>query len=533
MSSPAPAPAGSSDRLARRVAWFLRQFQLRLHDRRFWIIQMLVIFISIGHTAMEATHALGFLPNLYLLPVSTYFIPVVYAGLNFGLEGALPTTLWCCLLAMPNVVLFHHGWERLGVLTQLAIMTTVAVLIARRVETETAATRRAEAAGARLAELNATAAASGSSLLLPEVLRHTLAAMLEKGKLDCAWISYVPAGGGGEDQVLVAAGAGAGAAEVRPDWQSATRSVLLDGVAGPPGESWAVVPVRASGRIVAALGMASQSPPLSADDLTLQVAIGQQLGVALDNIRNYEEAQRTLDELSRAQRTLETYLQLATDAQEEERRRLARELHDDTIQTLVIVRGNLDSMVAEPRLPSSVRHRLRAVQATLEGTIDSVRRFSRDLRPSLLDDLGLVHALDWLVNDMTSRTGIQVGIEVTGEPRRLVPNLEVAVYRIVQEALRNVERHSGASRALVTLEFTGDTLAATVVDDGRGFSPANALPQPAAGLGLLGMRERAKLAGAVLAISSRPGRGTRVTLAVRHAGPELAWAPAARRHLSA
>ena len=125
---------------------FLRQFRLRLRDRRFWIIQVLVIAISIAHTTLEATHALGVLPDLYLLPVSTYFIPVVYAGLNFGLEGAIPTAIWCCLLVIPEVVLFHHGWERLGVTVQLAIMVAVAVLIARRVERETTAKRRAEEA---------------------------------------------------------------------------------------------------------------------------------------------------------------------------------------------------------------------------------------------------------------------------------------------------------------------------------------------------------------------------------------------------
>lgn len=519
------AQAGRQAELTSGVRWFLRQFRLRLHDRRFWIIQGLVLAISVGHTGMEATHALGYLPDLYLLPVSIYFIPVVYAGLNFGLEGALPTALWCCLLVAPNLVFFHHGWERVGVLIQLAIITAVAILIARRVETETAATRKAEAAGARLAELNATAAASTSSLQLSEVLRQTVAAMLEKGKRECVWIVYAPAGWGAEGQVLVSSGPGTAAAELKPEWESATRYVLLDKAAGAQGASWAVVPIRASGRLVAALGMATQSLPLSGDDLALQVAIGQQLGVALDNIRNYEEAQRTLNELRRAQSTLETYVQLATDAQEEERRRLARELHDDTIQTLVIIKGNLDSMVAENRLPATASKRLRDVQDTIEGAIDSVRRFSRDLRPSLLDDLGLVHAVDWLVNDATTRTGIEVGMEVTGETRRLVPRLEVAVYRIIQEALRNVERHSRASGAHVTLEFSSEMLTASVVDDGQGFSPADALGQPNTGLGLLGMRERAKLAGAELNIQSKPGRGMSVTLAVSHVGRELDRAP--------
>jgi two-component system, NarL family, sensor histidine kinase DegS len=353
------------------AAWrrFWTQLRLRLHDRRFWIIQALVIGISIGHTTMEATHALGVLPDLYLLPVSTYFIPAVYAGLNFGLEGALPTAIWCCLLTLPNVLLFHRGWERGGVLIQLAIMVAVAIVIARRVEQETAAKARAEDA---------------------------------------------------------------------------------------------------------------------------------------------------LVELGRAQQRLEQYLHLATDAQEEERKRLARELHDETIQELLIARGRLESLHGERGLPAETGARVADIERLLEQTVDGVRRFSRDLRPSLLDDLGLDHAVDALASELSERTGIAVEVSTEGEPRRLEPNVELAVYRVVQEALRNVERHSGARHAKVGLAFAPASLTVTVVDDGSGFD-AHAAAAPSH-LGLMGMRERAKLAGAALEIRSRPGRGTRVTLRVDGAG---------------
>jgi signal transduction histidine kinase len=512
---------------------FLRQFRLRLHDRRFWIIQVLVIAISIAHTTLEATHALGVLPDLYLIPVSTYFIPVVYAGLYFGMEGAIPTVIWCCLLVIPEVVIFHHGWERLGVAVQLAIMVAVALLIARRVERETSAKRRAEEASVRLAELNATAAASSASLDLLDVLQATVAAMLEKGKLEAAWAIFAPEGWTGTRQVVSLAGSPPGPHPLSAGWEAASHDVIASEhpLQGSDGQgSWAVVPVRTSGRVLGALGILVTVSPVSSDDLVLLGAIARQLGVALDNIQNYQEAHRMVAELAEAQGALKQYLQLATDAQEEERKRLARELHDDTIQTLVIVKTDLDSLARENGLQGKGQVRLKEAQTALAGAIDNVRRFSRDLRPSLLDDLGLVSALDWLVTDMMARTGIQVRLVVSGQTRRINPNAEVAAYRIVQEALRNVERHSGARGARVRLAFSPSSLTASVLDDGSGFDPK--IPDRGGmGLGLLGMRERAKLAGATLEVRSRPGRGTRISLSLPQPSsvreplqPKPAWA---------
>jgi signal transduction histidine kinase len=220
-----------------------------------------------------------------------------------------------------------------------------------------------------------------------------------------------------------------------------------------------------------------------------------------------------LTELSRAQEALEEYVRLATDAQEEERKRLARELHDDTIQTLVIAKAELDALAAEEPAPAVARARLKNVEATLAATIDNMRRFSRDLRPSLLDDLGLVHAVDWLVGDLGARTGIDTQLQTSGEPRRLDQKDELTLFRIVQEALRNVERHAEASKVEVRIHF-GEGVSATVADDGRGFDTSKALHDrhSATGLGLLGIRERAKLAGAALSISSETSTGTSVTV---------------------
>ena len=250
--------------------------------------------------------------------------------------------------------------------------------------------------------------------------------------------------------------------------------------------------------------------------MQLLEAVANQLGVALDNVRYFRQAQQMVSELSRAQRALEDYVRLATDALEEERKRLARELHDDTIQTIVIAKAELDALAVEKPVSAAVRARLNKVDAMLTAAIDNVRRFSRDLRPSLLDDLGLVDAIDWLVGDLGARTGIDAQLRISGEPRRLDQKEELALFRIVQEALRNVERHAAASTVEVRIHF-GEDVRAAVVDDGRGFDTSEALDgqHSSTRLGLLGMRERAKLAGAALSIRSRPLSGTRVTASLK------------------
>ena len=519
-----PAPLTSAaDRAKRHARTFAQRFRIRLRDRRFWVVQILVITITIGHTLLEATHSLGGLPDLGLLPVSTYFVPVVYAALNFGVEGAVPTALWSALLTVPNLILWHTASQRAGVMLQLVILVSMAFVIARRVDFETATKERAEAANARLERLNLTAAACAQSLNLESVLSQTVQAMLDPRKSQTGWI--VLATDGADSETTVTASTAGAPAEISVRDLAATRSFIARTTAGN-GESahpitgqedrLAIVQLRASGRVAGAVGLASPADALSANDMQLLEAVASQLGVALDNVRHFRVAQQMVSELSRAQRALEDYVRLATDALEDERKRLARELHDDTIQTIVIAKGELDALAIEKSVPAAVRARLNKVDAMLEASIDNVRRFSRDLRPSLLDDLGLVDAIDWLVGDLRARTGIDAQLRISGQPRRLDQKEELALFRIVQEALRNVERHAAAKTVKVRVDFRHD-IRATVVDDGRGFDTSEVLDghHSSTRLGLLGMRERAKLAGAALSIRSRPLSGTRVNASLK------------------
>jgi len=213
-----------------------------------------------------------------------------------------------------------------------------------------------------------------------------------------------------------------------------------------------------------------------------------------------------------AQQGLRDYLGALTQGQEEERHRLARELHDDTIQSLIALnqRVQLARTAAGPALAGQ----LADMEQLTTDTIADLRRLTRDLRPSYLDDLGLVPALALLAREATAALGIPVEFMSSGATRRLPPPVELAAYRIAQEALRNAGRHARATHATVVLDFDTGRATLTVADDGVGFD-AGRVGELALGghFGLLGARERAEAVGATLAVESAPGAGTRIVMA--------------------
>lgn len=331
----------------------------RVRDPKFWAVQLLVMGIAIVHTSLEARGTMHHASYLYLLPISTYFAPVLYAAMNFGVEGALPTALWCILLTLPNVVVFHHGAERIGVAAQLTLLLVLGVVVASRVDRERRAKLAAEAANRHLAEI---------------------------------------------------------------------------------------------------------------------------------------------------QKSLESYIGMALRAQEDERFRLSRELHDETIQDLVVVKVALESIPND----ADQKSHLREIDHQLQRSIDGIRRFCRALRPSVLDDLGLIPGLEWLLSEMSSRSDIRALLKIEGKPSRLDSDVELAIFRIAQEALRNVERHSNATQVTVAFTYSKEGVRLEITDDGKGFKQQD-LPREEGGLGMVGMQERARLIGATLNFYSEP-RSTRVLL---------------------
>jgi len=216
--------------------------------------------------------------------------------------------------------------------------------------------------------------------------------------------------------------------------------------------------------------------------------------------------------LQMAQQGLRDYLGALTAGQEEERRRLARDLHDDAIQSLIALNQRIQ--LARTRASGASEAQLAEMEGMATATIADLRRMTRDLRPSYLDDLGLVPALELLARDQSAALGVPVAFTSSGEPRRLAPEAELAFYRIAQEALRNAGRHARAGRVEMRLDFSPQGTTLTVSDDGIGFDTTERNAELALGghFGLLGARERAEAVGARFEVDSAPGRGTRVSV---------------------
>jgi signal transduction histidine kinase len=199
-------------------------------------------------------------------------------------------------------------------------------------------------------------------------------------------------------------------------------------------------------------------------------------------------------------------------AQETERRAISRELHDEVGQTLgavLVDAANLANRIPEE---DTMSHRyLDNIRALADSSVNSIRNIALLLRPSMLDDLGLIPALEWQAREVSRRSGIKVKVTAENVPDSLPDALRTCIYRVVQETLHNVSRHSGAKNVLVSVQQAGDSLVLTVKDDGSGFDP-----EKTRGLGLLGMEERVKQLGGRLEIQSQPGHGTvlRATLPI-------------------
>jgi len=243
-------------------------------------------------------------------------------------------------------------------------------------------------------------------------------------------------------------------------------------------------------------------------------------------VREMDELRATLaqmaDRIRAYQAGMRDYLSAVTQAQEEERSRLAHELHDETVQALIALKQR--AQMARKAMGSSPTGLAvdppRAVSrlVELEGLIDrelaSLRRLISDLRPIYLEDLGFVPALEMLVRQTGERHGLAVRLDVSGEVVRLAPDIELAAFRIVQQALANAAAHASAQRVTVHVEFAPAGLTLTVQDDGRGFTPPEQPTDLArqGHFGLMGMHERALLYGGRLTITASPGHGCAISV---------------------
>jgi PAS domain S-box-containing protein len=299
----------------------------------------------------------------------------------------------------------------------------------------------------------------------------------------------------------------------------------------PPMTSLLGMPVKHQGRTIGDLYVTDKcdETEFTDEDEELLSLLSGHAAIAITNARLYREASEARDALQRWNAHLEETVAARTrdveryshemasrilNAQESERKRIARELHDETAQSLATLLINVDML--EPQIPeglTQVHEGLGRLRMLGRRTLEETRTLSHNLRPTILDDAGLVAALNWLADEWMHSFPASVQIDSEGfSSSDCTPDLELTIFRITQEALANVGKHAGAKHVRVELTSDEEEIGLTVVDDGVGFDPdANRAPRPDGGFGVFGMRERTELAGGTFEVRSRLGEGTTIS----------------------
>ncbi len=286
-----------------------------------------------------------------------------------------------------------------------------------------------------------------------------------------------------------------------------TRSVVIkEGL-----RAFSSVPLQSKNKVLGVMNIASHTlRQFSPQDVKFLSSIGNQIAVAIENARLYNELQRKEEIRGELLRQIIT-------TQEEERKRIARGLHDETSQALTSLAVNLETVIdALPLDADQVKAKLKGIQSLAISTLDEIHKVIYELRPTLLDDLGLIAAVQWHAENCLEAAGVKVHLETEGVERRLPLEIETALFRIIQEATTNVVRHAEAESTSISLEFKETSVAVLIEDDGRGFNPNEVVisRDSGRGLGLLSMKERAEFFGGVLSIKSQPGLGTQISVEI-------------------
>jgi len=492
--------------------------------RHFWIVTAMLAFSACLHysTPQARLLALSSFPlTRHAVERIIFILPVAGAAFAFGQVGGLVALGIAVLAMLPRV--FFLSPSPMDALIETVGVVVVSYLVVWMIEVQEREKRLRQKAIEELETINAIAVAVSQSLDLDAILNRSLAKVLEViDVLEAKGAIFLLDTGGRKLRLRAKQGLSSTFAEQEAEipvgeclcGQVARSGEVLfvgDALSDPRHTSCAesephshmCVPLKFGDRVLGVINLylpAKYQPVL--EDWRLFASLGNQLGVAVENARLYEN--------------MRFYVRQITRAQEDERKRIARELHDDTAQALIDLSRRLDalSVSGEPLSESGVQ-RLAEVQGLIERILQGVRRFSRDLRPSVLDDLGLLPALEGLMAEMEEK-GVETELKILGDRRRLSPEVELVLFRIVQEALNNVRRHAGASRVVTVVALEEGRVSITVVDNGQGFAvPDRTGDLVTTGkLGLVGMHERARLLGGTLTVQSALGEGTTVAVNV-------------------
>lgn len=443
-----------------------------VREGRFWLIQAMVLIIAGVHLLADLhdPRETGAFPAG--IPVALLIIPIGYAALRYGLTGSAATGVWATLAWLPDLLLPHDQGHAGADLVNLALILVVAFFFGQHIEAERLAHARVERV---TAERLATEARYHQ---LFETNRSPILVLDNHGRVS--------------------------------DANPAARAVLGADVAECSGEELfgGDAPLDEQARRVLCL---PDGRDYRLDLVTLQAGTDDNSTQVI-----FEDVTEEHNEGRRATR----YAELVVEAEEGQRRRLSRELHDEPLQLFLYLARRLDSLGGYPDLPAAVADSLGEAREQALGAAARLRTLARDLRPPALDELGLTAALSDLLTDVEDEGGLDATFKVTGTETRLVPEIELGVFRIVEEAVRNTLRHAGASQLVVIVGFETDGLKLSVSDDGQGFVPEGPAEQGSGHLGLLGMHERTRLLGGRLEVRSAPGQGTVVEATVPLSTPQ-------------
>ena len=277
-------------------------------------------------------------------------------------------------------------------------------------------------------------------------------------------------------------------------------------------KGFASVPLKAKDKVVGVMNMASHMPGrFREDDLYLLNSMGCQIGAAIEQARLYER-------LANAAKRYRVLLQHALTAQEDERKRIARELHDETSQAITSLTLNLQAIIGMVEMKgvgdADLMERLRATHAYTVHAGNEIVKLMKELRPTLLDELGMPIAIHRYAKDTLQAQGINLAAEFMGTDKRFPPEIEVTLFRVAQGLIGNIMKHSEAKNASIKLECNASKCVLRIEDDGKGFevSKLTRVDPSGRGAGLFTIKERVKLVGGNCNVQSRPGRGTKVTV---------------------
>ncbi len=232
----------------------------------------------------------------------------------------------------------------------------------------------------------------------------------------------------------------------------------------------------------------------------------------------FQTIARDVTKERKMQESMRFYLHKVLVAQEEERKRIARELHDDTAQSLLLLIHKLDAQISDRKavISKPVREELNKLNDLAKEILKGIRRYSQELRPAILDDLGLMAALEWMADNLAKEKGIEVAIQITMQSNELPRDAQLVLFRIAQEAISNIRKYSEASRVIIKLESKADRKRMVITDNGKGFVvPARLGDLSNLGkFGLIGMQERAQLLNGTMTIYSTPGNGCSIIIEI-------------------